>query len=92
MQTDEQPGLPSPCRLGGPEDVVAGEIGDLETEVGCVTGDIPLLQPGFEPLIQLVGDLGLQSAIDGTLEVLKELTRVEILSRPRITAFSQRVS
>ena len=33
---------------------------DLKTEIGFVTRDVPFLQPGLEPFIQLVGHFALQ--------------------------------
>ena len=40
-------------------------IGDLETEIRGVAGDVPLLEPGLEPLPELVGDLLLEAAAAG---------------------------
>ena len=40
-------------------EVLAGCVRDLETEIGRVAADVPVLQAGLEPLAQLVGDFGL---------------------------------
>ena len=32
---------------------------NLETKIGCVTGNIPFLQTRFKPFAEFVGDLGL---------------------------------
>ena len=41
-------------------EVLARVAGNLEAEVGRLAGDIPGLQAGLQPLIQLVGDAVLQ--------------------------------
>ena len=44
---------------------LAGVVRDLEAEVGRIARDVPFLQAGVEPLIELVGDLILQAAAAG---------------------------
>jgi len=46
-------------------EVLAGCVGDLETEIGCVAGDVPVGKAGGEPLAHLVGSLGLQCSAAG---------------------------
>ena len=58
--------------------VFAGRIGNLETEVGLVTGDVPLLKPFLQPFLQFVGHLILQGAAAGPLsQHLVERRQVE---------------
>ena len=40
-------------------EILARRVGDLEAEIGRVARDVPVLQPRVEPLVELVGDLGL---------------------------------
>ena len=59
-------------------EVLAGVAGNLEAEVGCLAGDVPRLQAGFQPFVQFVGDAVLQRA--GTQPVAQhvaELGQVE---------------
>ena len=46
-------------------EVFAGLTRNLKTEVGRITGDIPVLQAAVQPLGQLVGDLFLDGAAAG---------------------------
>ncbi len=41
-------------------EIFAGRAGNLEAEVGRVARDVPVAQAGVEPLVHLVGGLGLQ--------------------------------
>ena len=43
-------------------EVLAGRARYLETEVRGIARDVPVVEPGLEPFVQLVGGLGLQRA------------------------------
>ncbi len=60
-------------------EILARGIGDLETEVGGVAGDVPVLQPALEPLLELGADLVLHRPliIHPLLEFSGELAQLE---------------
>jgi len=59
-------------------EVLAGVVGDLEAEVGCIPGDVPFLEPGGEPLVELVRHLALKVTAAGpALEHLLEVREPE---------------
>ena len=55
-------------------EVLARRVGNLEAEVGCVTRDVPVVEPGLEPFVELVGDLGLN--MTGGVPVLEHLLEI----------------
>ena len=59
-------------------EIFAFGIRDLETEVGRVARDVPVVEPGLEPLVELVCDLGLHvPGLVPVLEYLFEVTELE---------------
>ena len=58
--------------------IFARRVRDFEAKVGRIAGDIPLLQPGFEPLLHFVRDLLLQRTAAGPrLQHFAERRQVE---------------
>ena len=47
--------------------ILARRAGNLETKIGLITGDIPVLKACVKPFVELVDDFGLQSAGSGPL-------------------------
>ena len=57
-QVSEAPHVPD-WRVQPDVEVLSGDVGDLEAEVRRIPRDVPVLQAGVEPLVELVGNLGL---------------------------------
>ena len=63
--------------------IFAWSIGDFKTKVGCITADIPFLQPAIQPFAQFIGYLSLHGAAAGPfLQKLSELRKLKkVVSR-----------
>jgi hypothetical protein len=72
-------------------EVLAAGARDLDAEVRRVAGDVPVVQPAFEPLAHLVGDLGLELAVLGPLAQELHATRVRELEEEVVGLLQHRL-